>query len=258
MNNFEDLLTTTDNLQKEVYSIAKKQIPEIKQQLSALSPGGDETINSQLQSLSQSVGSLSTRVDAVEDQNTTMSTDIDEIESDVHRIDLQAASATLSIEDLQDSLSSLQSAITSLTDRVENLEDNSSATQMTVIYDWESTDEDENRGMTNGFYAGLGINHNFSQYKYIKLYFRVPFWSIRTVKTEDIWVGDSRFAYISPTANTQLVISTLKLNASMSNLSFLSTYILKFSGDCETDATVTFTETDQRTYGMIERVEGYK
>lgn len=258
MNEFEDLKVITDTLQKEVWKLAKEDLPDIKEQISSLDPGTDNEIVEQVESNTSNISSLTTRVGSLETQSTDFSDSLSEVETDLHRIDLQQATNTLDIEDINETITSLQSSLTALTDRVKTLEDKSSATVMTLIYDRESTDASINRGLTNGFYAGHGINHNFKQYKYIKLYFRVPFWTVRYVKTEELWVGDCKIPYISTYSNQGLVISTLNLNSTMSNLTFATTYTLELSGNVAEGATVKLVQTEARTYGLIERIEGYK
>ena len=258
MNDFEDLRALTDSLQKEVWTLAKTEIPEIKDQLAALDPDADSPLASQIETNATNISSLTSRVGTLETQSSGFSTSLTEVESDVNRIDLQAASNMLNIEDLEETISSLQTTITSLTNRIETLEENSSAVDVTVIYDRNSTDEDVNLGLTNGFYAGYGINHNFKQYKYIKLYFRVAYWNSRYVKTEELWEGDCRIAYVSPYSHQGLAISTVYFNSSMTNITFSSTYLLELSGSVTEDATVTISSTTSRTYGLIEKIEGYK
>ena len=105
MNDFEDLRALTDSLQKEVWTLAKTEIPEIKDQLAALDPDADSPLASQVETNATNISSLTSRVGTLETQSSGFSTSLTEVESDVNRIDLQAASNMLNIEDLEETIS---------------------------------------------------------------------------------------------------------------------------------------------------------
>ena len=89
MNDFEDLRALTDSLQKEVWTLAKTEIPEIKDQLAALDPDADSPLASQVETNATNISSLTSRVGTLETQSSGFSTSLTEVESDVNRIDLR-------------------------------------------------------------------------------------------------------------------------------------------------------------------------
>lgn len=258
MNDFENIKNLAESLQKEVWAIVKEDLPKIQQQIDSFSPSADAGLSQQVEQLQSNFSTLTTKVTSIENQTSTLSQSLEDAQEDIDSLTSSQSSTSLTISNMQAAISQLQTALSSLEDQVGEISDNLPSSQCTVVYDCSSEDADINRGLTDGLSVGYGINHNFKQYEYLKIYFRVPYWLVRSVKVEYLWKGDCRIPYFATKSDNSMTVSLLYLNSSMSNISFLSTHLIEFSGDKANDATVKYYETEGKTYGLIEKIEGYK
>lgn len=193
-------------LKKEIWSIAKKTIPAIRESIAILQPGGstehlqaaitanaNKIANCQAQlsaaantiaACQEDLKTATASIQTLQEADTQTTKSIEKLNSDLTTglLSKQQQIASLSRDyfRLEEDMKELQSALTetstnlaNLTRTVENLPKPEGVDSITLLYDKKSTDPAINMGKPGGWQTGEFIDFDFTKYKRLRFYGRL-------------------------------------------------------------------------------------
>ncbi len=215
-----------------------------------------DTSLAQLNSKISNIETLSSKLPVMEDNISQLSANVNLVQSNAAAIQENLLEAQTDITALELNLSAMQTTLSSITNRLVQVE-LKVFKQPTLIYDKTSSDPTIHRNMQSGFRAGYAITHDYTKYKYLRIYMRSGMSGMTSVQDVQIVDGNLKFSLIYPPTNDAIVSFIMSFSSDMATLNFNELSFLEAVGTAGTIVDMLWMKSSAASYGYIEKIEGY-